>query len=121
MREYDAARGEPIEIRRLDLLVTKVVDPVAQVIDRDEKDIGFCRQFGLGSVSLQAAGQRSSKQGGGAKEGWEVHKKGASGSDDEGTEREAFTGNSAGGALWDNGKKRTTVRAQACPAPRRFR
>jgi hypothetical protein len=46
MRERDAHRCEPIDIRRFRLLVSaQMTDPMVQIIDRDEKDVGLGRRL----------------------------------------------------------------------------
>ena len=38
------ASGELVEVRRLRLLVAEEADPVAQVVDGDEEDVGLVRR-----------------------------------------------------------------------------
>ena len=50
--ERHAQLGEPVEVRRLRLrIVLEVADPVAQIVDGDEEDVGFLRRRGGGETS----------------------------------------------------------------------
>ena len=41
--EGDAAGREAVEVGRFDLLLTQIVNPVVQIVDRDEEDVGLAR------------------------------------------------------------------------------